>query len=98
MLRMNKLLKRLRIGPYEIAALSIIGSAFLLRLAMVISGWPEMDSDEGTMGLEALHIAFRHERPIFLYGQHYIATLEAYLRPLPFPLFATSLLSPPLVI
>ncbi len=93
MLRMNKLLKRLRIGPYEIAALSIIGSAFLLRLAMVISGWPEMDSDEGTMGLEALHIAFRHERPIFLYGQNYMGTLEAYLGALLFRLFGTSLLS-----
>lgn len=93
MLRMNKLLKRLKIGPYEIAALSIIGSAFLLRLAMVMSGWPEMDSDEGTMGLEAMHIAFRHERPIFLYGQNYMGTLEAYLGALLFRLFGTSLLS-----
>src|SRR5438046_1229501 len=43
------------------------------------------------MGLEAMHIAFRHESPIFLYGQNYMGTIEAYLGAALFRLFGTSL-------
>ncbi len=93
MSRLNKFLHRLKFGPYEIAALAIIGLALLLRLTLVISGWPEADSDEGTMGLEAMHIAYRHELPIFLYGQNYMGTIEAYVGALLFHLFGTSLFS-----
>ena len=94
MLPWNKIfLKRLRIGPYEVAALVIIALAVLLRLILTARGWPETDSDEGTMGLEAMHIAFRGEHPIFLYGQNYMGMIEAYLGALLFRLFGVSLFS-----
>lgn len=57
----------------------IVALALFLRLLLVALGWPTMDSDEGTMGLEALHILQRGEHPIFLYGQNYMGTAEAYL-------------------
>jgi hypothetical protein len=91
--RLRKMLQRLKIGPYAMAALAIIGLALLLRLILVTSGWPETDSDEGTMGLEAMHIAFRNAHPIFLYGQSYMGVIEAYLGALLFRLFGTSLFS-----
>src|SRR5947209_14280255 len=94
MLPWNKIfLKRLRIGPYEVAALVIIALAVLLRLILTARGWPETDSDEGTMGLEAMHIAFRGEHPLFLYGQNYMGMIEAYLGALLFRLFGVSLFS-----
>jgi hypothetical protein len=78
--------------------ISVIGFAvFLLaiaiRLALMVAGWPATDSDEGTMGLEALHIATRGEHPIFLYGQDYMGVGEAYLGALMFRVFGVSLLS-----
>src|SRR2546421_3126390 len=94
MLPWNKIfLKRLRIGPYEVAALVIIALAVLLRLILTARAWPETDSDEGTMGLEAMHIAFRGEHPLFLYGQNYMGMIEAYLGALLFRLFGVSLFS-----
>src|SRR5947209_19241827 len=94
MSRWNKIyVKHLRIGPYEIAALIIIALAILLRILFIAHGWPETDSDEGTMGLEAMHIAFRGEHPAFLYGQNYMSTIEAYLGALLFRLLGVSLFS-----
>src|SRR5713226_3184373 len=87
------LLKRLRISYYGVAALVIIVLAILLRIFLIAKGWPETDSDEGTMGLEAMHIAFRGEHPVFLYGQNYMGTIEAYLGALLFRLFGVSLFS-----
>src|SRR5947209_1705 len=75
----KKYLKHLNIGSYEIAALAIIALAVLLRIFLIVKGWPETDSDEGTMGLEAMHIAFRGEHPIFLYGQNYMGMIEAFV-------------------
>jgi len=92
MLRLNKIyVKRPRVGPYGIAAIALIGLAVLVRLILVASGWPQTDSDEGTMGLEAMHIALRGEHPIFLYGQNYMGVIEAYIAALPFRLFGVSL-------
>src|SRR5947208_16060565 len=94
MSRWNKIyVKRLRIGPYEIAALVTIALAILLRILLIAHSWPETDSDESTMGLEAMHIAFRGEHPVFLYGQNYMGTIEAYLGALLFRLFGVSLFS-----
>src|SRR6266851_737422 len=87
------LLKRLRISYYGVAALVIIVLAVLLRIFLVVKGWPETDSDEGTMGLEAMHIAFRGEHPVFLYGQNYMGMIEAYVGALLFRLFGVSLFS-----
>lgn len=45
------------------------------------------------MGLMALHIAGRGERPIFFYGQQYMGVLEAYLAAAAFRLFGPSLVA-----
>ena len=89
----KKYLKHLSIGSYELAALLIIALAALLRIFLIVKGWPETDSDEGTMGLEAMHIAFRGEHPVFLYGQNYMGMIEAYVGALLFRLFGVSLFS-----
>jgi len=91
MSRIQKNLQRFRIGPYEIAALGIITFTVILRIVFIASGWPETDSDEGTMGLEAMHIAFRGEHPVFLYGQNYMGMIEAYVGAFLFRLFGVSL-------
>src|ERR1700686_4825711 len=94
MSRWNTLyVKHLKSRPYEIAALIIIVLAVLLRIILIAKGWPETDSDEGTMGLEAMHIAFRGEHPVFLYGQNYMGMIEAYVGALLFRLFGVSLFS-----
>lgn len=91
MSRSQKILQRFRIGPYELAALGIIAFTVLLRILLIANGWPETDSDEGTMGLEAMHIAFRGEHPVFLYGQNYMGMIEAYVGAFLFRLFGVSL-------
>jgi hypothetical protein len=57
--------------------LGVAGVAY--RLAMLGADVPPTNSDEGTMGLAALHIAAGREYPVFFYGQHYMGTIEAYL-------------------
>jgi hypothetical protein len=42
---------------YHIAAFIVILLSSLLRFYLILLGWPSLDSDEGTMGLMALHIA-----------------------------------------
>lgn len=84
---------RRAISRYEILAAGGILAATLVRLLICAFGWPQDDSDEGTMGLMALHILQRGEHPIFFYGQHYMGALEAYLGALAFQLFGVSVLS-----
>jgi hypothetical protein len=92
MLDWNKIkLKYLKIGPYGIAAFVIIIFATSLRLLLIYQGWPQTNSDESTMGLMALHIAYRGEHPIFFYGQGYMGSLEAYLAAVFFQLFGPSI-------
>src|SRR5207237_4835059 len=55
--------------------------------------WPPTDSDEGTMGIAALHIAYHGALPIFYYGQGYMGTLEAYLAAPLFRLIGPSVFS-----
>lgn len=85
--------KRLKVGRYEILALVLITIALVLRLILFANSWPETTSEEGTFGLEAMHIAFRGEFPIFMYGQNYMGVLEAYLGAILFHLFGVSLFS-----
>jgi hypothetical protein len=78
-------------------ALGLAGVAY--RLALVLRTVPGANSDEATMGLAAIHIARGEGLPVYLYGQHYMGTLEAYLAA---PLFAvfgasTALLRLPLL-
>ncbi|MEQ4303017.1 hypothetical protein ABNF97_16735 [Plantactinospora sp. B6F1] len=49
------------------------------RLALVLLTVPGSNSDEATFGLAALHIAEGRELPVFLYGQHYMGTVQSYL-------------------
>ncbi len=92
MLHWNKIrLKYLRISSYGIWASGIIAFAALIRIVLIAQGWPVTNSDESTMGLEAMHIAYRGEHPIFLYGQNYMGTLQAYLGAALFHLFPVSL-------
>lgn len=87
----ERTIKRFKFGPFELAALGIIAFTLGLRIYLTAKGWPASDSDEGTMGLEAMHIAFRGEHPIFLYGQNYMGVIEAYIGALLFRLMGVSL-------
>ncbi|MFF5177967.1 ArnT family glycosyltransferase [Micromonospora sp. NPDC000316] len=49
------------------------------RLVLTLYTVPSSNSDEATFGLAALHIGQGRERPVFLYGQHYMGMLESYL-------------------
>lgn len=83
-------IKQLKIDIFGILAFLIIVSSTLLRILLIASGWPHSNADEGTMGIMAMHIAFKGERPIFFYGQYYMGTLEAYVGAAFFRLFGVS--------
>ena len=85
------MLKHIKIGIHEGCALCLIIFAAALRIILIGQGWPQTDSDEGTLGLMALHIAYRGEHPVFFYGQGYMGPLEAYFGALLFHLFGPSL-------
>jgi len=72
-------LKYLKIGKYELYAVALIVFAAGLRIVLAALNWPPTNSDEGTMGIMALHIAYHGETPQFFYGQEYMGALEAYL-------------------
>jgi hypothetical protein len=55
----------------------LAGVAYRLVLALLTV--PGSNSDEAAFGLAALHIAGSREHPVFLYGQHYMGTVESYL-------------------
>src|SRR5947209_19680399 len=84
-------LKYFKIGIHEICAFCLIIFATVLRIILIGQGWPQTNSDEGTIGLMALHIAYRGEHPAFFYGQGYMGPLEAYLAAMLFQLFGPSL-------
>jgi Dolichyl-phosphate-mannose-protein mannosyltransferase len=90
---LRTLVVRLAQGRHRYIIPGILVAALGLRLALILAGWPETDSDEGTMGLEALHIFQRGEHPIFLYGQNYMGVAEAYLGAAMYRLFGVSLVS-----
>jgi hypothetical protein len=84
-------MKYLKIGTYEIWAFAIIAFATVLRIVLDGLNWPITNSDEGTMGIIALHIAYHGEHPYVFYGQFYMGTLEAYIGAILFHLFGPSL-------
>src|SRR5713101_7213035 len=83
-------IKQLKIGTFGLCAFLIIALATLLRIVLIAWGWPHSNSDEATMGIMAMHIAYHGEHPIFFYGQYYMGTLEAYLGAFFFRLFGVS--------
>jgi hypothetical protein len=82
---------KIKIGIYEISAISIILLATSLRFVLIAQRWPLTNSDEGTIGIMALHIAYHGDHPVFYYGQNYMGALEAYLAAALFHLFGPSL-------
>lgn len=90
LLDMQRRLSQVRVGPYAVCAIVIIAFAMLLRIVLTAFGWPSTNSDEGTYGLMALHIASLKDFPIFLWGSAYLGTLEAYLGAVMFHLFGVS--------
>jgi hypothetical protein len=83
-------LKKVRISLYTKCAIVIIALAMLLRIVLTALGWPVTNSDEGTMGLMAIHIASLKDFPIFIWGQVYMGAFEAYLGAVLFHLFGVS--------
>lgn len=90
---MDIIWKHVRLRRYELLALALITIAIVLRLILIANSWPQTSSEEGTTGLEAMHIAYRGEFPIFMYGLDYLGVLEAYLGAILFHLFGASLFS-----
>lgn len=87
-----KILKRFRsVDVYERWMLICVVLATLLRLVLLAFNWPYTDSDEGNMGVLALHVAFQGEHPAFFYGGNYLGPLEGYLAAPLFRLFGSSL-------
>lgn len=82
--------KYLKSGSYELLAVAVIVLAVVLRIVLVALGWPQLDSDEGTIGIMGMHILYRGEHPIFFYAQGYMGAMEAYLAAIMFFLFGVS--------
>ncbi|GAC1625638.1 MAG: hypothetical protein NVS4B11_21730 [Ktedonobacteraceae bacterium] len=82
---------KINIGVYELCAVVLIVLATTIRVTLAYQHWPLLNSDEGTMGIMALHIFSRGEHPIFFYGQNYMGATEAYLGAALFHVFGTSL-------
>ncbi|HEX9133351.1 MAG TPA: hypothetical protein VF844_13745 [Ktedonobacteraceae bacterium] len=87
---MQKLPKYFRMGPYGLAATAIITVSVLFRTVLVAFHFPEVNSDEGRMGLAGMHIAFQGQHPMYIYGQDYMGVLEAYIAAPFFRLFGVS--------
>ena len=83
------MLKQLKKMTQHMYAVVIISAAVLLRCFLAWNNWPLLNSDEGTMGIMAIHI-LHGERPIFFYGQNYMGTGEAYIGALLFQFFGAS--------
>jgi hypothetical protein len=68
-----------------------VAIATLLRCVLIYFHWPFTNSDEGIMGLLALHVAYQGDHPMFYYGQPYQGPLEGYAAAPLFRLFGPSL-------
>ncbi|HEY6285292.1 MAG TPA: hypothetical protein VIX20_06495 [Ktedonobacteraceae bacterium] len=70
---------------------AIVAAATLARFLLIYFNWPSTNSDEGNMGLLALHVAFQGDHPTFFYGLPYMAPLEGYIAAPLFRIFGISL-------
>ncbi len=86
-------MKYLKLSIYELMALCIIVGSMIIRLLLISQNWPWTDSDEGTFGIMARHIAYQGKHPIFMYGAFYMGALQAYVEAAMFHLFGPSLFS-----
>lgn len=90
-LKTNRLRIRIPISIYGLIALLISIAGVGIRLALIAQGWPYANADEGTYGMMAIDIAFHGAHPIFMYGQHYMGTTQAYIAAVFFHLSGISL-------
>jgi hypothetical protein len=60
-------------------ALAVVVAGLGYRTVLVANDVPPANSDEGTTGLAALHIATGQDFPVFFYGQYYLGAVQAYL-------------------
>ena len=72
---------------------ALVAAGCLIRLGLIMLGWPETNSDEGFLGLMARHTAFQGEKRIWYPGQNYMGPHEAILGGALFKLFGSSLLT-----
>src|SRR5256714_9084014 len=84
------IVKPLKIGKCGLFALLIFVLAFFRRLLLAALDWPTTNSDEGTIGIIARHIAYNGEHPVVFYSRNYLGALEAYLGAAFFRLFGPS--------
>ncbi|HLX57433.1 MAG TPA: hypothetical protein VKR83_10435 [Ktedonobacteraceae bacterium] len=90
-LKIGPLHIRIPLSIYGLGALLIIAAGVAIRIVLLTQGWPHTNSDEGTYGMMAINIAFHGDRPIFMYGQNYMGTIQAYMAAGLFRLFGVSL-------
>jgi hypothetical protein len=83
----------LRRHRFVLTASALVTVGVGLRLILSAIGWPHSNSEEGTMGLEGMHILLRGEHLIYFYGQNYMGVAEAYAGALAFKLFGISVFS-----
>jgi hypothetical protein len=91
MLQIATFLKRIHISKNERWMLAIVALATLARFLLIFFNWPVTNSDEGNMGLLALHVAFQGDHPTFFYGSNFMAPLEGYIAAPLFRIFGVSL-------
>src|SRR5437588_985485 len=91
MMILSKFLKRIHISKNKRWMLAIVAAATLARFLLIYFNWPSTNSDEGNMGLLALHVAFQGDHPTFFYGLPYMAPLEGYIAAPLFRIFGVSL-------
>src|SRR6266567_6895395 len=84
-------IKRFSISPFSICICTLIAAATLARFILIYFNWPVTNSDEGNMGLVALHIAYQGDHPTFFYGLPYMGPLEGYIAAPLFRLLGPSL-------
>lgn len=85
------MLKRLRYrSPYELWMFVVVALSVFLRFILIYFHHPVTNSDEGNMGLVALHIAFNGDHPAFFYGLPYLGPIEGYLAAPLFHIFGPS--------
>ncbi len=84
-------IKRFSISPFSICICTLIAAATLARFILIYFNWPVTNSDEGNMGLVALHIAYQGDHPTFFYVLPYMGPLEGYIAAPLFRLLGPSL-------
>ncbi len=84
--KMNKYIQKYIFNPF-----TVIISCLIIRLLLLLLGWPHSNIDESTVGEMAINIAYHGDHPIFFYGQNYMGALQAYLAAGVFAFGGTSL-------